>query len=45
MGLLTPDQTYVRPSYLSLWEAEREAARRAVEKAGLLEVAAQYVSA
>lgn len=38
MGLLTPEQTYVRPPYLSLWEAEREAARRAVEKAGLLEV-------
>jgi 4-hydroxy-tetrahydrodipicolinate synthase len=39
MGLLTPEQTYVRPPYLSLWEAEREAAYRAVEKAGLLEVA------
>ncbi|MDH3944893.1 MAG: dihydrodipicolinate synthase family protein [Anaerolineae bacterium] len=40
MGLLTPDQTYVRPPYLSLWEAEKEAARRAVEEAGLLEVVA-----
>jgi 4-hydroxy-tetrahydrodipicolinate synthase len=38
MGLLTPDQTYVRPPYLSLWEADEEAARRAVEEAGLLEV-------
>jgi 4-hydroxy-tetrahydrodipicolinate synthase len=40
MGLLNPDQTYVRPPYLSLWEAEAEAARRAVERAGLLEVVA-----
>jgi 4-hydroxy-tetrahydrodipicolinate synthase len=40
MGLLTPDQTYVRPPYLSLWEAEKETARRAVEEAGLLEVVA-----
>jgi 4-hydroxy-tetrahydrodipicolinate synthase len=39
MGLLTPEQIYVRPPYLSLWEAEQEAARQAVEKAGLLEVA------
>lgn len=39
MGLLTPENTYVRPPYLSLWEAEQEAARRAVEKAGLLETA------
>jgi hypothetical protein len=38
MGLLTPDRTYVRPPYLSLWEAE--AARRAVEEAGLLELVA-----
>jgi 4-hydroxy-tetrahydrodipicolinate synthase len=37
MGLLTPEQTYVRPPYLSLWEAEHEAARQAVEQAGLLE--------
>lgn len=36
MGLLTPEQTYVRPPYLSLWEAENEAAQQAVEKAGLL---------
>jgi 4-hydroxy-tetrahydrodipicolinate synthase len=40
MGLLTPEQTYVRPPFLSLWEAEREAARRAVEKVGLLGVGA-----
>lgn len=40
MGLLTPDQTYVRPPYLSLWEAENEAARQAVAKAGLLELVA-----
>ena len=36
MGLLAPEQTYVRPPFLSLWEAEKEAAYRAVEKAGLL---------
>jgi 4-hydroxy-tetrahydrodipicolinate synthase len=36
MGLLTPDQTFVRPPFLSLWEAEKEKAHRAVEKAGLL---------
>lgn len=36
MGLLTPELTYVRPPYLSLWEAENEAARQAVTKAGLL---------
>jgi len=40
MGLLKPEQTYVRPPFLSLWEAEQEAAYRAVEKAGLLQVAA-----
>jgi hypothetical protein len=39
MGLLTPEQTYVRPPYLSLWEVEHEAARLAVEKAGLLKTA------
>lgn len=38
MGLLTPEQTYVRPPYLSLWEAEHQAAHQAVEKAGLLDV-------
>jgi hypothetical protein len=32
--------TYVRPPYPSLWEAEAGAARRAVERAGLLEVVA-----
>jgi 4-hydroxy-tetrahydrodipicolinate synthase len=36
MGLLSPQQTYVRPPFLSLWEAENEAARQAVEQAGLL---------
>jgi 4-hydroxy-tetrahydrodipicolinate synthase len=36
MGLLRPELTYVRPPYLSLWEAENEAAYRAVAKAGLL---------
>jgi dihydrodipicolinate synthase/N-acetylneuraminate lyase len=35
MGLLTPEQTYVRPPYLSLWEQEQEQARQAVERAGL----------
>jgi 4-hydroxy-tetrahydrodipicolinate synthase len=38
MGLLDPDQTYVRPPFLSLWEAEKDKARAAVEKAGLLAV-------
>ncbi|NJN95945.1 MAG: hypothetical protein HC875_18475 [Anaerolineales bacterium] len=36
MGLLTPELTHVRPPYLSLWDAENEAARQAVEKADLL---------
>jgi 4-hydroxy-tetrahydrodipicolinate synthase len=40
MGLLTPEQAYVRPPYLSLWEAENEAAYRAVAQAGLLAQAA-----
>lgn len=39
MGLLKPEQTYIRPPYSSLWEIEEEAARKAVEKAGLLQVA------
>lgn len=38
MGLLTPEQTYVRPPFLSLWDAEKESARQAVEEAGLLEI-------
>lgn len=38
MGLLPPELTYVRPPFPSLWEAEREQARRAVEAAGLLHV-------
>lgn len=36
MGLLTPEQTFVRPPYLSLWEAEKEKAYQAVKLAGLL---------
>jgi 4-hydroxy-tetrahydrodipicolinate synthase len=40
MGLLNSEQTYVRPPYLSLWEAEKEAARQAVEQAGLMKMAA-----
>jgi 4-hydroxy-tetrahydrodipicolinate synthase len=39
MGLLKPELTYIRPPYSSLWEAEKDAARAAVEKAGLLEAA------
>jgi 4-hydroxy-tetrahydrodipicolinate synthase len=39
MGLLKPEQTYIRPPYLSLWEAEKDAARAAVHEAGLLQVA------
>lgn len=35
MGLLSPEATYVRPPYLSLWETEHEVARQAVEEAGL----------
>lgn len=38
MGLLTPEQTFVRPPFLSLWDAEKDAAHRAVQEAGLLEV-------
>ena len=40
MGLLTPEQTLVRPPYPSLWEADKEDARKAVEQAGLAMVAA-----
>lgn len=40
MGLLTPQQTYVRPPYLSLWQTEEDIARQAVDNAGLLDVAA-----
>ncbi|MGB8252248.1 MAG: dihydrodipicolinate synthase family protein [Anaerolineaceae bacterium] len=36
MGLLTPDVSYVRPPYLSLWETEKDLAYQAVAKAGLL---------
>lgn len=38
MALFSPEQTFVRPPYLSLWEEERETARRAVEKAGLIRI-------
>ncbi|MGE5222980.1 MAG: dihydrodipicolinate synthase family protein [Omnitrophica WOR_2 bacterium] len=38
MGLLKPEQTYVRLPFLSLWQAENEAACKAVEKAGLLDI-------
>lgn len=40
MGLLSKEQTYVRPPFLSLWVAENEAARQAVEEAGLLSASA-----
>ncbi len=40
MGLLEPEQTLVRPPFLSLWDTERDAAHRAVEQAGLLAMAA-----
>lgn len=40
MGLLAAEQTYVRPPFLSLWDAEKDAARKAVEQAGLLMVTA-----
>ena len=36
MGLLAPGQTFVRPPYQSLWDRDKELARQAVEKAGLL---------
>src|SRR5574340_1172438 len=39
MGLFTPEQTYVRPPYQSLWDNEKDEARRAVERAGLLRIA------
>jgi 4-hydroxy-tetrahydrodipicolinate synthase len=35
MGLLSAELTYVRPPYLSLWEKEKENARKAVVEAGL----------
>ncbi len=41
MGLLTPEQTYVRPPFLSLWETEKDAARQAVQEAGLQAIATQ----
>lgn len=41
IGFFTPEQTYVRPPFLSLWKAEKDKARRAVEQAGLLGVASR----
>ncbi len=41
MGLLKPELTYVRPPFLSLWQAENGPACRAVEKAGLLDIGRQ----
>ena len=35
MGILTPEQTYVRPPYRSLWNDEKDRARDAVRKFGL----------
>jgi len=35
MGILKPEQTFVRPPFLSLWEKEKEAALEAVKNAGL----------
>ena len=34
MGLFTPDLTFVRPPFLSLWK-EKDMAYQAVQKAGL----------
>jgi 4-hydroxy-tetrahydrodipicolinate synthase len=36
MGLLSPELSYVRPPYQSLWEDEKDRAYRAVAAAGLL---------
>ncbi len=36
MGLLTPEQTYVRPPFRSLWEQDKDIAYKMVEKFGLL---------
>jgi len=41
MGFFTPEQTYVRPPFLSLWEAEKDGARQAVLHAGLMGVASR----
>jgi 4-hydroxy-tetrahydrodipicolinate synthase len=38
MGLLSPEQTFVRPPFQSLWNQEKDLAHHAVEKAGLLAV-------
>jgi 4-hydroxy-tetrahydrodipicolinate synthase len=39
MGLLTPEQTFVRPPFLSLWDEQKDLAYQMVEKYGLLNVA------
>ena len=39
MGLLTPDLTYVRPPFRSLWDDDKDLARDKVEKFGLLAIA------
>ena len=39
MGLLKPEQTYVRPPFRSLWEDDKDVAREMVEKYELLDVA------
>lgn len=38
MGLLTPEQTFVRPPFRSLWEDDKDVAKQIVEKYGLLNV-------
>jgi len=43
MGLLKPEQTYVRPPYRSLWEREKDRAREMVSRYGLADVAAAVV--
>jgi dihydrodipicolinate synthase/N-acetylneuraminate lyase len=38
MGLIEPRSTYVRPPYLSLWDQEKERARRVVEQFNVVAV-------
>jgi 4-hydroxy-tetrahydrodipicolinate synthase len=38
MGLLTPEQTFVRPPFRSLWEDDKDFAHTMVQKYGLLNV-------
>ena len=42
MGLLDPDQTFVRPPYRSLWDDEKDRAKDVVEKFGLTNVGAAH---